>query len=98
MGLSMTSARMLRFFAISSRSPVRLPKALEKSMVPAAAGRSSGEETGSAAEACGLAGSVVGVGSGFLLQAARNANATKGDATTSTRRGAVRIMGIRLLL
>src|SRR5271167_4305845 len=104
MGLISTSARILRAFAISSRSPLRRPNALGKSMLPAAAGGSSGEDIGPAAGAavgsdavCGFAGSVVAVGSAFLLHAANKRRANKGIAKVRVRRAEVEVVDIHLL-
>src|SRR5271155_1981789 len=65
MGLSMTSARILRDFAISSRSPVRRPKLSGKDIPAGGAGTSSAAETG-VVEACSLAGSVAAGGAAGL--------------------------------
>src|SRR5271155_3763832 len=69
MGLSMTSARILRDFAISSRSPVRRPKRSGKDSPAGGAGTSSAAETG-VVEACSLAGSVAAGGAAVLPQEA----------------------------
>src|SRR5271169_1258373 len=103
MGFSMTSARMLRFFVISSRSPVRRPKAFGKSMLPDAAGGSSGEDigaAGAAADACGLAGSLLAAGAGavsFLPQAISVRRANKVSTNTKTWRDEAESVHIHLL-
>src|SRR5271166_3273569 len=86
MGLSRTKARMLRPFTISSRSPVRRPKAFGNVIPLDGAGGSSGEDTGSASEVCGLTGSVLAGGPAFLPQAASGRRANKANTNTSARR------------
>src|SRR5271157_3291439 len=72
MGLSRTSARMLRPFTISSRSPVRRAKAGPSAISLDGAGGSSGEDTGCAGACCCLVCSVVvGDVASFLLHPAR---------------------------
>src|SRR5215469_5194384 len=64
MGLSMTSARILRCFTISSRSPVRRPKFVGSTMLLDDAGGSSGDMIGLA---CCFAFSVLAGGGPFDL-------------------------------
>src|SRR5208282_3764343 len=99
MGLSRTNARMLRFFAISSRSPVRRPKAFGNVMPLDGAGGSSGEETGSAADVCCFAGSGLAAGAvSFLPQAISERRANRGNTNTKARRGKIEVLNIYLLL
>src|SRR5271165_1443153 len=97
MGLSMSSARMLRRFTISSRSPVRREKTGPNAMPPDGAGGSSGEDTGDGAVACCFACSVLAVGSAFLPQAIAKRRATKGNTNTRARNGA-EVVDMSLLL
>src|SRR5271157_4918359 len=101
MGLSMTSARILRFFAISSRSPLRRPNALGKSIpFAAAAGGSSGEDIGpavGAAAVCGFAGSLLAGGSAFLLHATSRRQADKGNTNRRKWRYEIEVGNIRFL-
>src|SRR5271166_3977666 len=101
MGFSRTSARMLRFFAISSRSPLRRPNALGKSIpLAAAAGGSSGEDIGPAegvAAVCGFAGSLLAGGADFLLHATSRRQADKGNTKRRKWRDEIEAGNIRFL-
>src|SRR5450755_2289879 len=99
MGLIRTRARMLRFFAISSRSPVRRPNAVGSLTSLDGAGRSSGDAAGAAAGvasccACSLA---AGVAVSFLPQATSTKRATQDTSNTKVWRNEAGDVDIHLL-
>src|SRR5215475_6254451 len=98
MGLSMTSARMLRLFTISSRSPGSRFRPTGNTKSLDGTGTSPGEETTATGAACCFVCSILTGESAFLPQAITRRRANKGNANSRTWRDEVEVLDIHSLL